>query len=545
MTGLVFAGYVGVFAVAALACFAGLTRVGRVDDPDTRRGLTGLLVASGLWAAAQAAFLVVPWRPLQVGVYTAGLVAGLSTVGSWLYFCSAYTGRTFHRDPTVRRAALGAFLAVVAVKVTNSLHGFYFVVEPATAPFPHLAVEHQVLHWLVMGVAYVLAGVGYFMLFEFLSQTGYDTRPLLALVAVTGLPVALDVLGGSTSYFLEITYESLGVAAFAVGVLSVYLERFQAVQLAGDIENAVVFLTEDDTVRDANDEARSLFPALADATGEPFADVVPEVADSLDGETVMECGVDGERRYFRVSSTPFTFGGTRVGRMVVITDVTREEQYRQQIERQNERLGQFASVVSHDLRNPLNVAQGRLALEREHRDSENLAAVSRALDRMDRLVSDVLFLAREGVDIGERTPVSLAAVAERAWASVAAGDATFIVDEDVTFAADDDRVVQLLENLYRNAIEHGDPDVTVRVGALDDRDGFYVEDDGPGIPEDERDDVFEMGWSSGGGTGIGLAIVQTIAEAHGWDVSVTDAVHDTDETPGARFEVTGVELAAA
>jgi len=541
MTGLLFAGYVAVFFVAALACLAGLSRVGRVEDPGTRRGLAALLVTSGGWAAAQAGFLVVPSTELKVAAYTGGLIFGLATVGAWLYFCSAYTGRAFHRNPTVRRVALGVFLAVVAVKVTNPVHGIYFGVEQASAPFPHLAVDHHTLHWVVMGTAYALAAVGYFMLFELLGQTGYDTRPLLALVAVTGLPVAADVVGASTSALPELSYESLGVAAFAVGVLFVFLDRFQAVQLAGDVRDAVVFLTDDGEIRDANERARGLFPALAGATGRPLADAVPAVADRLAGDRdVVELRRNGERRFYQVSATPFTFGRTRVGQMVVVTDVTSEEDARRQIQRQNERLGQFASVVSHDLRNPLNVAAGRVDLERDHRASEHLDAAARALDRMEQIIESVLMLAREGADIGERSRVSLAALAEQAWASVAAEHATFVVDGDLAFDADADRVVQLLENLSRNAVEHGGPDVTVRVGALADGSGFYVEDDGPGIPADLQDDIFEMGYTTSDGTGLGLSIVDTIASAHGWEVAATDAEHSAT---GARFEITSVEAA--
>jgi signal transduction histidine kinase len=543
MTGLLFAGYLAVFGMSALACFAGLTRVGRVEDPDTRRGLTALLVASGVWAAAQVGFLALPTAELQVAAYVVGLVFGLATVGAWLYVCSAYTGRSLHRNPVLRRIAVGAFVAVVALKVTNPLHGLYFVTRSATTPFPHLAVEHQLAHWLVMGLSYLLAGIGYFVLFEFLAKTGADTKPLLALVGVTGLPVLADVVGGSTTFLLEITYESVGVAAFAVGVLFVYLELFQRVQLASDAEDAVVFLTDDDHVRDANAEAVALFPALAGATGQPLADVAPAVADALDNGDVLEREVDDDRRFLRVDTTPFTYGGTRVGRMVVVSDVTTEERHRRETERQNERLGRFASVVSHDLRNPLNVAAGRLELEREHRDSEHLTAVARAIDRMDDLITGVLMLAREGADIGDQSRLSLRALAEHAWDSVAAGDATLVVDDDLSFVGDEDRVVQVLENFFRNAVEHGSPEVTVRVGALPDNSGFYVEDDGDGIPDEDRDDVFDVGWSSADGTGIGLAIVHTIADAHGWTMAVTDAVFDEDDQPGARFEVHDVELA--
>ncbi|MGB9964564.1 sensor histidine kinase [Halobacterium sp. CBA1126] len=539
MTGLVFAGYVAVFAAAALACLAGLARVGDVEDPDTRRGLAGLLATSGGWAAAQAGFLVVPGADLKVAVYTAGLVFGMATVGAWLYFCSAYTGRSFHYDPTVRRLAVAVFLVVAAVKLTNPVHGYYFGVQQAAAPFPHLAVDHYVLHWVVMGAAYALAAVGYFMLFELLGQTGYDTRPLYALVGVTGLPVALDVVGASTTLIPALSYESVGVAAFAVGVLFVFLDRFQAVQLAGDVGDAVVFLTEDGAVRHTNERARELFPGLADATGAPLADVAPEVAARLGGDRdVLALDRDGERRYFHVAATPFTFGRTRVGRMVVVTDVTSEEDARRQIRRQNERLGQFASVVSHDLRNPLNVAAGRVDLAREQRDDEHLEAAARALARMEQIIEGVLMLAREGEDIGELSRVSLTALAEQAWASVAAEGATHVVDADAAFDADADRVVQLLENLYRNSVEHGGTAVTVRVGALED--GFYVEDDGPGIPADLRDDIFDVGYTTSDGTGLGLSIVETIASAHGWEVAVTDAEHGES---GARFEFTGVDLA--
>jgi Signal transduction histidine kinase len=70
-------------------------------------------------------------------------------------------------------------------------------------------------------------------------------------------------------------------------------------------------------------------------------------------------------------------------------------------------------------------------------------------------------------------------------------------------------------------------------------DGFYLADDGPGIPEEDRDRVLDRGYSTtADGTGLGLAIVATVAEAHGWTVSVTDSIGG-----GARFEFTGVETA--
>lgn len=113
-----------------------------------------------------------------------------------------------------------------------------------------------------------------------------------------------------------------------------------------------------------------------------------------------------------------------------------------------------------------------------------------------------------------------------------------VTDCDCTVRADRSRFQQLLEKLLRNASEYGGEDVVITVGELEE--GFYIEDDGPGIPQGTRDDVFEAGYStSNEGTGLGLSIVKRIAEAHGWTVNVAEG-----STGGARFEITGVEFTA-
>ncbi|WP_367175348.1 PAS domain S-box protein [Haloarcula rubripromontorii] len=206
------------------------------------------------------------------------------------------------------------------------------------------------------------------------------------------------------------------------------------------------------------------------------------------------------------------------------------------LEQHNDRLETFTSVVSHDLRNPLNVAQGRLQLAREQCESEHLAAVERAHERMDTLLTDLLTLAQDGETVTDREPVALASLAENCWKTVETADATLIIDIDRTVLANESRLKQLFENLVRNAVEHAGTDVTVTVGALDD--GFYVADDGPGISEDERETVFEAGYStSPEGTGFGLSIAREVASAHGWEISVRDSADG-----GARFEITGVSF---
>ncbi len=261
-------------------------------------------------------------------------------------------------------------------------------------------------------------------------------------------------------------------------------------------------------------------------------------------------------------------------------DISERKAYEERIERENERLDEFASIVSHDLRNPLNVLSGYLRLARETGSDDYFDRCERALDEMERLIEDVLTLARQGDAVGPVEPVAIGELADRYHADEfgsvecvgAGGDGeTDAGDVDVTFEADGevladrDRLKRLLENLFRNSVEHGSTSsragpgdsvehgstgnrtpsddsvghggagVTVTVGDLED--GFYVADDGPGIPEERRDEVFESGYTtSDTGTGFGLAIVERIAEAHGWEVTVTES-----DSGGARFEFQGVE----
>lgn len=203
---------------------------------------------------------------------------------------------------------------------------------------------------------------------------------------------------------------------------------------------------------------------------------------------------------------------------------------------QNDRLEAFTSIVSHDLRNPLNVADGRVELLREQYDSTHLDAIDRALARMSELIDDLLTLAREGERVREPEPVDLGGLVRTCWQNVTTADAELVENCDRTILGDNSRLQQLVENLIGNAIEHGNEGVIITVGELDE--GFYIEDDGPGIPQDTRDDVFEAGYStSKEGTGFGLSIVKQVTEAHGWTIGVSEGSNG-----GARFELTGVEF---
>ncbi|MDZ7731191.1 MAG: HAMP domain-containing sensor histidine kinase [Natrialbaceae archaeon] len=224
--------------------------------------------------------------------------------------------------------------------------------------------------------------------------------------------------------------------------------------------------------------------------------------------------------------------------------MTAIERSRRQLEIQNERLDQVASTISHDLRNPIQVADGYVEILADpatgyltddpivrEEAQEHVDAVTTSLTRMEEIIQDVLTLAREGQTVEETESVELADITREAWGMVDTKAATLELEESRTLEADPGRLRSMLENLYRNAVEHGRDDVTVTVGRTER--GFFVQDDGPGIAADEQEAVFEYGYTTNpDGTGFGLSIVQTMVESHGWTVAL-----DSEYTDGARFIV--------
>jgi PAS domain S-box-containing protein len=240
---------------------------------------------------------------------------------------------------------------------------------------------------------------------------------------------------------------------------------------------------------------------------------------------------EGERT-FRLRSAALETAGEPEA-LAIYVDLSEEKRRERELERENERLEQFASIVSHDLRSPLSVAKGRLDLVGGECESPHIEEVSRAIDRMDAIIGDVLTLTREGrsVERGEIEPVAVSDLASEAWAAVDAEGASLVVESERIVEADRSRLRRVFENLFWNAIEHAGPSVTVTVD--DTPDGLFVADDGPGIPEEDRDRVFESGYTtSRNGTGLGLKIVREIIEAHGWSIELSESA-----AGGARFEI--------
>ena len=535
-----------------------------IDNRDTpgSRGYAIFTVGAGLWMFGLAVPKFTMDYTLTVSGFHVQMLGTELAVAGWLMLALSVTDYA----NLTRRTTIGLGGGILLLQVllwTNPVHQLLYTPGPGVSGGVVRDLDTAIVTtfgwwWIHTAASYLCALTGEAILIAgAIRSTGIRRKQFagLSLLALPILPASLI----STFGLFDLPY-NVSSAGFllAVPILAAVLFRARFLDIVpvarrtavDEMEAAMITLDHQSRVVDINKRARELFDSGSDYVGTPadeFFRSVPEdlpsrVSDEGDGEAEVTITVNGQQRHFSVSSSPVG-DAPEQGRIVLLHEITsqkRREQVleatKQSLEQSNERLDQFASTVSHDLRNPLNVARGRLELARSEVESEHLVAVGEAHERMESLIDDLLTLARQGAVIEEPDAVDLATVAEATWQNVATADATLETETAQTIRADSARVKELLENLFRNAVEHGGEDVVVTIGKM--VDGFYVSDDGPGVPVEERGDVFAAGHSTtDDGTGLGLNIAQKIARAHTWEISVTDS-----ESGGARFEIISVDV---
>ncbi|OAQ53555.1 two-component system sensor histidine kinase [Natrinema mahii] len=518
----------------------------QTDEPAVSEFQQYMLVVS-LWATMQVLMLLdaPPGALFWDTVREFG--AGAAAV-TFVVFVARYTQSNWlNRTGVVRGMWLVLGVASV-LSVTAPYHGLvptaavetYHGVTVVSRPPEGLWAFYIVYVYLLLAAA--IGSLGRFM---FASANIF--RRQTAVILTGGILVSLGTIAFVTrpAPILDAGPALQSLQGLLI-VLSIYRYDFLTIMpLARDtiidtVEDPILVLDNDDTIAYANSAATDI-GIDSDDLSRSIEDIVPNLNDALSSEhgileysptPVTDGGepLESADRWFSLSVTPIVDQhDIERGRVVVCADITEQKQREQ-------RLDQFANIVSHDLRNPLNVASGHLEIQRQKEDSDSLRQVSRAHDRMEQLIEELLSLARHGYDDADPEPVELAAMATAAWDGVSTGDSTLRLDvaDEVSISADTAQVQTILENLFRNADEHNESPVEVRVGTTDA--GFFVADDGSGIPPEKRDEIFEEGVTSNvDGTGYGLHIVEQFASAHGWEVTVTES-----ETGGARFEFSSV-----
>ena len=520
----------------------------------------GILIAvDSFWAGGSFLMLVAGGTLLaEVGLFIKALFSAVAAF-AWLRFVSEYTGDSEWLPGWLWW--LGAAESIVwSVLVVSNPGGLIlegieigqFGVVTAAVETPGLGAAVQ----LLIGAS--LVGLSLFLLGRFFLQTQgiyrYQALIIFAIGAIVLVSTTLFIGDYQLHPLIDPTPILFNLQAVGVGWA---LYRYDFLRVAPvivtrffrEMDDPVLLINGDRVVADYNAAADALVDDLRtqvsiDAIEDPaFSEML--TAAVTDGGTATEfiADTDSRRRIYDIEVTRVTdqFDTTQ-GYMIVLRDITDRKQRERQLEEQNERLEEFADVVSHDLRNPLSTAEGWVAAVTDALDGEEpdvdtaqmgLEHITHSHDRMDELIEVLLTMARQGQTVADPEPVSLETCATKAWATAETGEMTLRVDTDRTVPADPARLRQAFENLFRNANDHSEA-ATVVVTTTPE--GFAVEDDGIGIDPDDREDLFAFGYSTNEeGTGIGLAVVKRIIEAHGWRITVGES-----DDGGACFEVTGV-----
>ncbi|MFB6228862.1 MAG: histidine kinase N-terminal 7TM domain-containing protein [Halobacteriales archaeon] len=554
--------FVGAIQIAAGGVSLALLKPG-LDNQDTpgSGGYALITIGIALWMVGLSVPNLLSNYTLASNSINVVVLGVELTAAGWLLLALAVTDRA----SLTRRVAVvlgAAILLSQLVFWTNSLHGLAYEAQPGVEQafesgermYGSELIEYGGGFWAHAAASYLCALAGETLLVvEGIRSRGLRRKQLF-LLSLAAVPVIVGSVISTWGLF-EVPHNVTPFGyLLAVPILAAVLFRTQFLDIVpvarrtavSEMDAAMISLDDENRVVDANRRARELFgsdPGYVGTPADAFFSAVPDeprsrLVSATEANFEFAATLAGERRHFSAAISPVSERG-EWGRTVLLHEITARKQNERHLQRQNDRLEEFASIVSHDLRNPLNVAIGNVQLAKETGDVDRLDDVSDAHERMEAMIENLLTMARADTVVDDTEEIELKRLVTESWGTTRTDDATLEMALDgAVVTGDPDLLRNVFENLFRNAVEHNDDPVAVTVGLLPDAGGFYVADDGSGIPTEDRERVLDHGYSTGeGGTGLGLSIVDELAKAHGWSVTVTGS-----NAGGARFEFTGVEI---
>ncbi len=509
-----------------------------------------LSFASAIWAAVYAIQLASTTLETALLAYKTLHVGAAMAPPAWFAFALAYSGRSDWLTPVTIAGIVAIPVALLVALPTNpsSLALTAATMEPRGS-LTVLVTGNGPLYQLHLAYSYVIIVAGILVIVSHALQSATNIWRQSALV-VTGalVPLVLNVLnvlsitppGSSTA--LNWTPVSLSLSTILFGVAIFRYRMFDLTPIASRVVleqmgDGVLVLDDAERIVDLNSSAETLVGDRDAVIGSDVSSHLPQYKLLQQGNQTHVSSVgDDEERLFQLTRSPLSMDGLSYGWVVLANDVTDLERQRRELAKQNERLDAFSRIVAHDLRNPLVVIGGYTDLAEETGETKHFDTIRKHVSHVSTFLEDLLLLSQQGETVEDLRPVPLAAIVEDVRRGIADRSLHVETQTDVVVMADWDRLRQVLDNLFRNARDHSDGDVTVYVYEL--HDGFAVEDTGPGIAADAREHVFDIGFSTReDGSGFGLPIIRDIVEAHGWSIAVTEGA-----AGGGRFEITGVEF---
>jgi len=410
---------------------------------------------------------------------------------------------------------------------------------------------------------YVIATIGLsYIVYQTWSDPSLSSTQTAILVPAILAPMLLSVAQTFSLLPFETPGTILTPVSFSVGMTGVGYAAFRydtfdtkALARSRTIENmseGYLLADTDGEVIDANSSAQSLLDEETPLTENQLSDLFPtrdertpqEAATTPPFEARIETGV--EPRTLEISAANFTTEtGVTLGTLFVMRDITTRKEAQQQLEEQRNDLDVLNQVLRHDIRNDLQLVTAYADLLTEHVDEEGTAYLDSLAESADhaieltktaRNMADVMLLREE-----TQERVALRDAIERELEKTDSENPDARVTVEGSLPAVQIRANQMLDSVFRNllsnAIRHNDaevPEISVSATARDDRVVVRIADNGPGVPDDQKEDIFgkgEKGLDSSG-TGLGLYLVQHLVTHYGGSVWVED-----NDPEGAVFVV--------
>jgi PAS domain S-box-containing protein len=519
-------------------------------------------VGSAIWILSYGAGTRLNSQLIAPGMLGVSWLAAVVVGFSGMYVAVEYTERTWLKQPAIL-AAIGGYLCLEALLIGLNPGNIFYTQVPTVVHTGTPVYEFGVwwtVH-LIVTFAAAAAMLGMF-LDAYFSRNGVyrqQARAILVGVAVSYSALIIEVAGLEPYPDLLYNATMAGDMVLSVTFLWVlfYADFLKLTPVARktlleDIEDAIVVLDDENRLVYINRAAEDLFGISSQYAGVPADDLSElngnETPDSLtditNGETEITLTSDDEERHFSVSASPV--GDTQRGRAFIFRETTREREYRRRIETQRDSLETLNQVLRHDIRNDLQLIAGYVDLLGEKCETEDEKQYIHTINKGADHAIELTQTARELSDAmlstkAEEGRVGLQSVLETEVEEVQSSypDATLQFGTSVpavTLIANE-MVSSVFRNLLKNAIQHNDKDtaeVTISVTEHDDTVTVNVADNGPGVPDGQKQTVFGKGKQGldSSGTGMGLYLVDTLVSAYNGDVWIDD-----NEPEGAIFSV--------
>lgn len=541
-------GYIALVVLAALVGAVAVVVLRRHRNVPGTTWLTVLMAAVTLWSSAKLLELAVDTgEVISVSLnlqYTGIVVIPVA----WALFALEFTGR----EVPIQRRTIGAVCLVPTLVVvgvwTNSLHHQFHTSRALIEYGPTTLVSGTFgpLFWLHTAYSYALLALGTVLIVRFSLLAGDQYRKwtsgLLVAVCVPWVGNAIT-LSGIVPDGLDVTVVALAASGLLLTLVIVRHRLLDLVPMTRELareevietmSDAVIVVNDRDRIVDCNAAAKSLLGA--ESAGAQLQAAAPSLATAIDdepdsdGRTELGFRVDGQYRTYDVRTTVLDSRGIETGQVITLRDISEQRQSKQ-------RLDVMQRLFRHNLRNEMNLVQGRLSLLSESLDDaghrrttdEIGTTVEKLVERSERLFNVVdrsEFYVNGPIDLDSELPDLVADIDEQYPTAKLSLDCPEAVWVDAGGA-----VLVAVEELLQNALSHNDtaePSVGVSVTVECETVHLRIVDDGPGVPDSEIEPILDGRETQlSHGSGVGLWITTWIVRDEGGDLRFTGSEEGT------------------